>query len=853
MILKKLTSIFDAGSSWADVSAWPGKLKQAFGSGLVWANATVPVRFLKQLLGAGRVWAAFSIIVTLGLHSLGLFDLLNYKVLDFTYTRVRGPLAGWSARQPIDRDSLKVVLVDVDDESWRLVPFKWPYPRDDVWAKVIRNLTAAGAKVIVFDIEFDTPDFKSDYLEKLNQSGSNIPFRHGDEVLGEAIREAQARGTRVVMASKLVYEPTRLPPEYIAYPVPRIMAAQPEPGLVNEIKDFDGITRKYALAYNMAHKPDTLYMTLALKALKEYWGISDTTLLRPDPENNAMTYGRAMIKTYGRSASFFINYYGPPSGTAMEGEEAWKTFDRYPLANILDDAEFDLRQLEDDTDWMDFFKLDSDIYGIVGESPFLDKIVLIGVSVNVLLDVKSTPYYNYAGILQLMPGVEVHANAVQTILDQNFIRVAGGTLELTRDSLLVNLMIIILLSTATFLLVQRLSPLTGGFLAFVELLVFVNVALGYFTSDLLWMPKMVAGMLLPKAWVLANPVLFTIGTPAIGASMFVPIIPGAVSIFVTYGSIVLYRFLVERKDKQFLKNTFGTYISPELIDEMYASKQMPSLGGESGILTAYFTDIASFSAFSEVLTATRLVELLNEYLTAMTDVLLEQQGTLDKYEGDAIVAFFGAPIYFEDHAHRACVVALQMQEALAMLREKWQGEEGKWPELVSKMRMRIGLNTGELVTGNMGSRTRMNYTMMGDVVNTAARLEASAKQYGIYIQTTMPTLDLAGKDKFEWRFIDKVKVVGKQESVDAVEIMALKGQLADDMLELNNIFNAGMELYRQQDWDGGSKKFTASEKLEEVFHNRPTTPSRVYVERCAHFKANPPGSDWDGSWTLTAK
>lgn len=803
--------------------------------------------------GAGLIWAGVSIFLVTSLFALGFFDLLNVKVLDFAFTRVRGPLAGLSARQPIPRDSLKVVLVDVDDESWRLVPYKWPYPRDDVWAKVVHNLTDAGARVIAFDVEFDSPDFKSDYLEKLNLAGSDIPFRHGDEVLADAIRYAHSKGTRVVLASKMVNEPTRLPPEYIMYPVPRIMDADPEPGLINEIKDNDGITRKYALFYIMSHEPDVWYLPLGLKMLKEYWGISDTTMLQPNWEKHEIIYGPKVIKTYGRNNSLLVNFYGPPSASSLPGEEAWKTYDRFPLANILDDAEFDLRYIEEDSDWMDFFKLDGDLYGIVGESPFLDKIVLIGVSVNVLLDVKPTPYYSYAGFLQLMPGVEYHANAVQTILDDNYIKVAGGTLELTGESFGTNLLIIAVLALFTYVFIRRLSPILGGLVVILEILVFMDIALGYFTQDHLWLPKFIGIYIMMWTGVESIPAFFAIGTPEIGASLFVPIIPGMASIVLTYGSIVLYRFLMEQKDKRFLKSTFGTYISPELIDQMYETKQMPELGGESGIRTAYFTDIASFSAFSEILSASRLVELLNEYLTAMTDTLLEHQGTLDKYEGDAIVAFFGAPIHFDDHAHRACLVALQMQEKLAELREKWASEGDKWPDLVHLMRMRIGINTGDLVTGNMGSRTRMNYTMMGDVVNTAARLEASAKQYGIYIQTTLPTLELAGQDKFEWRHIDKVKVMGKQEAVDAVEIMALKGQLPDNLVKMKSIYDAGMELYRQQKWDAGIAKFKASEAIEEVFPKRPTSPSRVYIERCDYFKANPPGPDWDGSWALTAK
>ncbi|UCH09336.1 MAG: CHASE2 domain-containing protein, partial [Fidelibacterota bacterium] len=586
---------------------------------------------LKKLIsgyGAGLIWAGVSIILATVLHSLGLFDLLNYKVLDFAFTSVRGPIAGPKAPDPIPRDSMKVVIVDVDDETWRLVPYKWPYPRDDIWSRVIRNLADAGARVIAFDIEFDSPDQVSDILEKVNARGNTIEFRHGDEVFADAVRYAQSKGTRIVLASKLVHEPTRLPPQYISYPVPRIMTADQEPGLINEIKDFDGTTRKYAIFYEMSHEPGTWYLPLGLKAIKEYWGIPDSTIPGIDWDNSIINYGPAAIRTYGKNASYLVNFYGPPSGSSLPGEESWKTYDRYPLSNVLDDAEFDLNPIEEDSDWMDLFDPNSDINMMmqmidpeyeVPESPFEGKIILIGVSVNVLLDVKTTPYYNYAGIQQLMPGVEYHANAVQTVLDENYIQVAGGTLELTWTSLGANLLIIVVLALFTFLMVQRTSPILGGLLIFVEILVFVDVALGYFTSDYLWLIKFVAGHL-PRALAIAlvesMPNFFTIAKPEIGGSMYVPIIPGVASIALTYGSIVLYRFLMERKDKQFLKNTFGTYVSPELIDEMYESKQTPELGGESGIRTAYFTDIASFSAFSEVLTAAKLVELLNEYLTA---------------------------------------------------------------------------------------------------------------------------------------------------------------------------------------------------------------------------------------------
>ena len=322
---------------------------------------------------------------------------------------------------------------------------------------------------------------------------------------------------------------------------------------------------------------------------------------------------------------------------------------------------------------------------------------------------------------------------------------------------------------------------------------------------------------------------------------------------VVFLGAMLFHYVIEEANTRYLRKTFGNYVSPDLIAQMAETRTKPKLGGDSGIRTAYFTDIASFSSFSEILSASELVELLNEYLTVMTDLLEDEGGTLDKFEGDAIVAFFGAPLPMDDHAARALRTALRMQQELGQLRQKWAGEGDNWPELVHQMRMRIGINAGEIVIGNMGSLKRFNYTMMGDVVNTAARLEASAKQYGIYIQCPIETLQLAGLDDFEWREIDKVLVVGKSEPVETVEIMAYKGQLPEDQALMRDIYRQGLKLYRQQKWDEAKAEFSKSEKLEDIFPGRPTNPSRAYIERCKLYKADPPGKDWDGTWRLTSK
>jgi adenylate cyclase len=437
---------------------------------------------------------------------------------------------------------------------------------------------------------------------------------------------------------------------------------------------------------------------------------------------------------------------------------------------------------------------------------FRHKIVLIGATAVGLVDQRVTPFD------PAFPGVETHATIIDNILRQHVLVVPwwGGWCTAAN---------IVLMGLGLMLLLPRLGALWGALVTTLALL--GNVGLNY-------------ALFLTQGWVL---------------SLMYPVL----ATFVVWLGMTIYHFLFEQRQSRYLRRTFSTYVSPELVTMMVRDGIEPRLGGSSGMRTAYFTDIASFSSFSEVLSATQLVEILNEYLSVMTNILVAEGGTLDKYEGDAIVAFFGAPLAQPDHAARAVRVALKMQHALAQLRQKWHAEGDKWPALVRQMRMRIGINSGEIVTGNMGSTMRMNYTMMGDVVNTAARLEAAAKQYGIYIQCTTDTLQLAGPDDFEWRTIDKVKVVGKLDAIETVEIMAYKGQLPPEQVQMRALYQQGIEFYRQQQWDEAMAKFTESEKLEEVFSRRPTTPSRVYIERCEFFKAQPPGLCWDGSWALTSK
>ena len=228
---------------------------------------------------------------------------------------------------------------------------------------------------------------------------------------------------------------------------------------------------------------------------------------------------------------------------------------------------------------------------------------------------------------------------------------------------------------------------------------------------------------------------------------------------------------------------FGTYVSPAVVGQLVKSGQPPRLGGHEEEITAYFSDIQGFSRFAELMPPERLVELMNEYLTACTDVVTEEGGTLDKYIGDAVVAMFGAPIAQRDHAYRACLVALRVQARLAELRAKWREEGDRWPAVVAEMQTRIGLNSGPCVIGNMGSRTRFNYTMMGDNVNLAARMESGAKSWGVFTLCTEATrraCEQHAGDRVVFRPLGKIRVIGRAKPVAVFEVIGAQGGARGD-------------------------------------------------------------------------
>jgi adenylate cyclase len=319
----------------------------------------------------------------------------------------------------------------------------------------------------------------------------------------------------------------------------------------------------------------------------------------------------------------------------------------------------------------------------------------------------------------------------------------------------------------------------------------------------------------------------------------------------------------QEEQKRRIKGMFGAYLSPALVERMIESGDEPQLGGVDAEITAFFSDVAGFSGFSELLSPQQLVALMNEYLTAMTDILMEQGCYVDKYIGDAIVGMYNAPAPLENHALRACIASQLLRQRLADLRKKWVSEGNKWPSIVGHMHMRIGMNTGFATVGNMGSSRRssrrFNYTMMGDTVNLAARCESGAKSYGVYTMVTGETrraAEAAGDDCV-FRYLDKIIVKGRSEPTDIHEIVCLRSDLNEETTACMKIYDEGTAHYLAQQWDRAIAAFERSSKLE---WNRPAlnpdsqdTPSTVMLARALRLKDNPPQGVWTGVYKMETK
>jgi len=430
----------------------------------------------------------------------------------------------------------------------------------------------------------------------------------------------------------------------------------------------------------------------------------------------------------------------------------------------------------------------------VAKEQLKDKIVLIGATAVGIYDLRVTPFANE------FPGVEAHANLIDMVLSQDFLLFPARAAYIAFAAMLIAGLFL------TFI-IHRVNALMGAMAAGLVISAYVYICIYMFNSK-----GIVLNLIYPSTVIL-----------------------------LVYIVISAYRYLVEEGQKRFIKGAFSTYVSPAVVDQLIKSPEKLDLGGEEREITAFFSDIEGFTTISEKLTPKALVELLNEFLTEMADIIMANLGTVDKFEGDAIIAMFGAPVALENHAEAACNACIHMQKRLEALREKWQQEK----QLT--IRMRIGLCSGLAVVGNMGSKSRLDYTMMGDTVNTAARLEGVNKVYGTYIMISETTYEQV-KEKVIVRELDAVNVVGKKKPVKIYQLIGHPGEISQESLQMVDFYHKGLNAYREQKWDLAIGYFKNA--LLVVADDK---PSKVMIDRCEEFKESPPGEGWNGAHVLKSK
>ncbi len=559
-------------------------------------------------------------------------------------------------------------------------------------------------------------------------------------------------------------------------------------GLVSFDLDPDGFYRRYLVGqtYN-----DRVYSSLAAEIYKVYTNLDPGTEVENFP--SYFLLGDKKIPKYN-SYSSLINYAGPS-----------KTFPHYSFDSVLDDVDFDLIDEFDLDSFDDPGDLELEIPpGLLHSGVLKDKIVLIGYTMQELHDEFPTPFLETRDtegrlVQALTNGVEIHANALNMILSERY---------LSPVPYMWQLIIIVLLSIVVYLIARYLTTFWGT-------IVTIVVALLYFGTSFWIFGKW-------SVILEINPALFVILFSFVGHN--------------------LYHYVLTQHERKMIQGAFSHYVPEKVVNQILQNPDSLKLGGEERVVSVMFSDVAGFTSISEKLSPAELVHLLNEYLTEMTEIVLAHDGIIDKYEGDAIMAEFGVPVHYENHAFLACTAALLMQKKLRYLRKKWE-KENKPP-----LTARIGINTGEVIVGNMGSRNVFDYTVMGDHVNLGSRLEGANKFYGTHIMISEFTYAHV-KDDFYARELDLIRVKGKEQPIKVYELIASKrDRLDENFAKMLVAYSKGLEHYKNQEWDDAIGSF------ESCLNLRPNdTPSSEYRSRCIEYKFNSPGPDWDGVTVMTEK
>jgi adenylate cyclase len=736
-----------------------------------------------------------SLVLTLALFIVGvpILDMVELKTYDLRFLS-RG----------VKSPSPDIVAAVLDEKSLDREG-RWPWPRAKI-ARIVDILDRDGAKVIAFDIGFIEPDENNNLrlIERIDRQLQSLQMENPE--LRRFIEEQRLEADNdLLLARSLEEADTETVLGYFFYMREAFLEYDLEEADIERRLDAISGSKYPLIIYSQQDLPFEPFRSAYAPEpnLRRFHRSSDGSgyfNMEPDPQDG-------IVRTMPLMYKCGEEVYAPLSILAV-----WHYLDRPQLMIRVAGYGIEGLRIGDrkvPTDEMGYMRINyvgpertfpyvslSDILREdFPEGTFRDKLVIIGATAIGIGDIRNTPFSSSGEY----PGLEIHATVMDNIL-------RGDHISKPKWATVFDLAAILVLGLITGFAIPRLSAVKA----------------------------IAATLLILAGYVAASRWLF------VQAGLWVNLVYPLLAVVLVYTSLTVYHYLTEERERKKIRGAFSYYVSSSVVNEMLKDPNKLKLGGDKKEISVLFSDIRSFTSISEGMTPEGLVHLLNEYLTVMTDIVFKYEGTLDKYIGDALMAFYGAPLDQPDHPYRACASALDMMDGLEKLNEKWI-REGKQP-----LDIGIGINTGPMMVGNMGSEQRFDYTVMGDAVNLGSRLEGANKSYKTHILISETTYERV-KEEFVCMELDSVRVKGKKLPVGIFELVSRKELPARDMEAIAR-FHEGIRLYKEQKWDRAIETFEAVDAMDQTLY-----AARLYIQRCNELKADPPGPGWDGVYTMTTK
>ena len=693
----------------------------------------------------------------------------------------------------------EIVIATIDEKSLSELG-RWPWPRTTI-ANLVDKLKGYGAKTVGFDIVFAEPDENSSLkaIADLSQEVKKLGIQD-KRVLGLLNKKKMMADTDAILA-KSIERSKNVTLGYFFHLLKKEVAHLNEEEIEAAAENITTSIYQIIQATSPPDESSLIHAYSAVTNLKPFSEAAENSgYFNAFPDSDGtLRWSPLVIKFQDNfysslPLSILLQYLDWPmltlkmAGFGVAGVSIGDIdipTDEYGrlLINYLGPAKT-----------FPHYSISDIIKGRLSPDIFKDKIVLVGATATAIYDVRVTPFS------AVYPGVEIHATIIDNILHQNFLHQSTLTT-------LLDLSAIIFFGLIMGSVVPRVKAITGIFLS----------------------------LLIVASFVAINTLIFS------RYNVWLNVIYPVLTMLMIYLGITVYRYITEEREKKKIRGAFQYYLTASVINEMLKDPSKLKLGGDKKDLTVLFSDIRGFTTVAENMkTPEDLVHLLNEYLTAMTNVVFKYDGLLDKYMGDAIMAVFGAPLDQPDHPLRACKTALDMMDELKKLQKKW-AEEGR-----PLLNIGIGINSGDMVVGNMGSEMRFDYTVMGDSVNLGSRLEGINKEYGTNIVISESTYT-AVRDVLFCRELDAVRVKGKNLPAKIYELLGEKKD-AEKWEKAVSLFVEGLSKYKHGLWDEAITSFQMALEIKPD-----DAPAKLYIERCQKLKRNPPKDPWDGVFTMTKK